>query len=278
MIFSPISFNHILSLFSKTKLIISYLNFTEINKILNFPCKEIDNYYYDRESFQKLKKTNGICLLILSPTKNPLSPKEINNHLQQINNLKFEEVDFLNKKLSVVTAGLGQYGRNQLVYNNNFGFAYGIFTYFVYNSIIDLPKKPSPNYSLLNLCKNCYECIKNCPAHALHGNDYPMWLDESACQHFYWYGDHPKIPSIKYGVNKLLKNKYTKEQLKTVKDSQTCKELFGFSFSERDIILNGKEYHLDLTVCAECKNQLPCRRDPIIYDKDFLKIVSVTPY
>lgn len=169
--------------------------------------------------------------------------------------------------MSAIISGIGQYGKNQLIYNKELKCFPGIKTFFIYNNVINLPKRPEEKFLYMDMCNNCNECIKKCPVQAIHSNDLPGWLDLKACQNFYYYGDHERISSIKYGLNAFLNNKFSEEELKQIKNYEDFVNLFGCNHKERNIILNGKNYFLDIDYCQECLMNIPCNKLSSHYDK-----------
>ena len=280
-----IDFNDIYSKFLKIQpgLKISYLTSDELDKVTNFPIKEPISLEISFEQLQQIKKNNGICLIFLSseiqkPKTNKHIKDTINDILNSVPNLQYAHLYYLNRKFAAVTAGLGQYGKNQLVYNQDFGFHHTIWTFAVFNPVINLPIRKTVNYAYMDLCTNCNECIKNCPAHAIHADDYPGWLNRDACQDFFRFGDHEKITSIKYGTNVFLGKPLSDEQLKTIKNNDDFEKLFGFPNTEHIIHKDGKTYRVDFSFCSECKNQLPCRKVEQKYNKDYYRVVHEQPY
>lgn len=266
------NFQDIYSEFVKIKfnVKISYLNIKEFNKIVNFPIKQEPQFGEINLDYTHLKNTNGICLILLNNQEEVkiTIPEILNN----IPNLQYKSINYLNKKMAAVTAGLAQYGKNQLVYNEDFGFHCNILTILIFNPVTNLPIRKEPNYSYMDLCANCDECIKNCPAHAIHADDYPGWLDRMACQNFFLFGNHNIIPSTKYGVNAFLGYPFSEEQLKQVVSQSDFKKLFGFFNSEGKVVYNNQIYNVDMHYCKECQNQLSCRKIEFTYDKDYYKI------
>lgn len=248
----------------------SYLTKQEIIKNLNFPVKELP--LLDKEENIKNQipfiSDKAICIIIAESCYRP-SPLEYFVKLKNINGIKIEKINFLNKKFAAVMAGLGQYGKNQLIYNEDLGFDFHFETYLIYNDVINLPLRNAPNYNILSLCENCNLCAVNCPAKAIHIEENgPHWLDQDACRNFYLYGDHDSIPSVKHGINICLNNKYSEEQLLTVKDKKSFKTLFGFD--DKDFVMkeNEEEYRIEIDFCKECRNQLPCRKKEHTYNKN----------
>lgn len=254
---------------------ISYLTVQEIFKVQNFPIKENHSFNISEEDLVQIENNGGICLVIMSTIN---IDQEINNKLQNIPGIKYQEVWYLNKKMAAVTSGLGQYGKNQLVYNSNFGFDHSISTFLIYNPIKNLFIHSKANYNYLDLCKNCNECEKNCPVKAINCSDYPFWLNENKCRNFYNFGEHPTIPSLKYGINAFLGHPYSDTELKQVTNHYTFKQLFGFENRESRVDINNNTYIIDVDFCRECMNQKPCRKKEHTYTKDFYKIVEEKPY
>lgn len=251
----------------------SYLTKQEIIKNLNFPIKDIHLSKDEKDVKDEILNLSdkAICLIIAEQQ----SYKSSLNAFDKLNNIegiKIKKINFLNKKLSAVMAGLGQYGKNQLIYHQDFGFEVRFQMYIVYNDVINLPIRNIPNYNILSLCKNCNLCSMNCPAKAIHIEENgPHWLDINACRSFYVYGEHNTIPSIKYGINHFLDNKYSQEELLKVVDRNSFKQLFGFDDKEIAVERDGKTYLLDIDFCKECMNQPPCRKKIYTYDKNKLR-------
>lgn len=264
-----INFKQLEQAFAHMEVKLSYLTASEVNKVLNFPLKE--NHPFDF-SMEDLQNNNGICLILLENDQKAYGFQTIYQIIENFPFLHCHEVYCLHKKLAVVMAGMGQWGKNQLVYCEDYGFNTTIRTFIIYNPVINLPKRNAANFSLLSLCENCNECIKNCPAHAIHGNDTPMWLDRFACNNFYGFGDSDKVPTLKYGINLFLNNKLTKEELLQVKDPESFKKFFGFEYKEFVVELDGMRYALRTDTCSECTNQIPCRKFERIYDKNFVRL------
>ena len=107
--------------------------------------------------------------------------------------------------------GLGQYSKNQLVYNNDYGFLHMTRIFAIYNSITNLPIRQLPAYGYTEMCINCNECIKNCPAHAIHNDLNFAWVDYDRCRNYCFFGESNKFYSVKYGINEFLNNQFTKK-------------------------------------------------------------------
>lgn len=256
---------------------ISYLTKSEIIKNLNFPIKESDTEEIKTTKDELLHiSEKAICLITIEENGPSLATGKCQitfEILNKIKGIKIKKFNYLNKKFAAVMAGLGQYGKNQLIYNQTFGFNISINTFIIYNDVINLPIRESPNYNILSLCDGCNLCAINCPAKAIHIEENgPHWLDANACRKFYMYGDHPVIPSAKYGINTFLNNKYSEEELLKVTDYKSFEELFGFPDRENCIEIDGEKYQISIDFCKECTNQLPCRKQEYIYYKDKIRV------
>ncbi len=248
---------------------ISYLTKQEIIKNFNFPTKnsETEESKWIKDNIDQISK-NSICLIIMIKNGCLTFTKAL-EVLNNIQGIQIKKYDYFNKKMAAVMAGLGQYAKNQLIYNQDFGFDNSIETYFIYNDVINLPLRNKSNYSLLSLCDRCNLCEVNCPAKAIHIEENgPCWLDAKACRSFYTYGDHPIIPSVKYIVNTFLGSPYTEEELKTIKDYKSFKEHFNCVNKEHIVEKDGQKYRLGINFCNECLNQIPCRKSAHTYDKN----------
>ena len=282
-----IDFNDIYQSLLPLSIKLSYLTFPEIIKLFNFPIKEKyeeNNFHFFDKTWLE-KNSQGICLVIcyggIIPT---IKEQPVNKHireslvdyLSQINNLHFISIYSLNKKMAAVMSGLGQYGKNQLIYNPTFGFHTDIWLFYITNPVINLPLRNKPKYTYMDMCANCNECIKHCPAHALHGDDYPGWLDIEKCMSFYNYGDHEYIPSVKYIINQFVGNKISQEKLKNIQNENDFKQAFGFENRETAIYYNNKAYRIAFNTCHECRSKLPCSKISYDYNKNFYRIIEET--
>lgn len=67
-------------------------------------------------------------------------------------------------KLIAAKSGLGAYGKNNICYINNQSSFYWIG---VYVSDMPVENKPLKKYTIMDMCKNCDLCLKNCPTGAI---------------------------------------------------------------------------------------------------------------
>ena len=264
----------------KSNIQVSYLTSLETKKLKNFPIKEKRKKEdFTPKEIDQIIQADGICLVIMLNMSQVFHREEYHypNIEEVLNNfnIQYKEIQCGNKKMAAIMSGLGQYGKNQLVYNPVFGFEHNVRLFLIFNHITNLPLRNKPKYTYMDMCANCNECIKNCPAHALHGDDYPGWLDEDDCRQFFLYGNHEYIPSTKYGINAFLNNKFSEEELDKVVDSQSFVDLFGFENLEKSYIEDNKRFDLEIDYCKECMNQLPCRKTKFIYDKNYCKLHQI---
>ena len=70
-------------------------------------------------------------------------------------------------KRMVVCAGLGTYGRNNIVYNDEWG---SFFQIGVYASDLEVGEYEWRDVVNMGLCDGCGECVKNCPTKAIVAN------------------------------------------------------------------------------------------------------------
>lgn len=260
---------------------ISYLTKQELIKNSNFPLKQDDDFD-KKEALVKDKlihlSENAICLIVINENERDalVKYKRPLDALESIEGIHVQELKCFNKKLGAVMAGLGQYGKNQLIYNPIFGFNIYISMFLIYNDVNNLPVREAPNYNILSQCNGCNLCEINCPAKAIHIEENgPHWLDMEACRNFYMYGNHPLIPSVKSGINQFLGNKYTEEELLEITDEDSFKKFFGFADREAIVKHNGKTYQLCLDHCKECMNQIPCRKKLHTYNKNEIHMEEI---
>ena len=263
---------------------ISYLTAEELDMVANFPIKEEHSLEISSQELLNLIENKGICLVIIQGEKFNTTThiKHIKDLvmdiLNQLPEVEYTHLYYLNRKFAAMMSGLGQYGKNQLIYNSEFGFHHTIWTFAIHNTVINLPKRYAPKFGYMDMCEGCNECIKNCPAHALHGDLYPGWLDKFKCQEFFQFGDHPIIPSAKYGINAFLGHPYTDEELKQAIDQNSFKKLFGFVNTEGIVHKDDKTYRITMHYCKECRNQLPCRKREQHYDRNYYEVAEERPF
>ncbi|MFX1328088.1 MAG: 4Fe-4S double cluster binding domain-containing protein [Promethearchaeota archaeon] len=77
------------------------------------------------------------------------------------------QVEFTNKlhlKLLAVRSGLGKYGRNNICYVDEWGSMINLFAFF---TDFQFKEDNWTDVKMMDLCKGCIFCIKNCPTNAI---------------------------------------------------------------------------------------------------------------
>lgn len=169
----------------------------------------------------------------------------------------------VNDKKAAVLAGKGQQAKNTAFWSYKFGFDVHLQTYIMHDcKVINLPPREKANWKELPWCAGCTDCADACPAHAIH-NEEPRntWIDFHACMNFSHYGDHPTIPSIKYGWRNLYHPEVSDEQLRQIKNADDMNDMFGISDFESVVDLpNGQKLFIQYPVCRECVSQPKCTK------------------
>ena len=116
----------------------------------------------------KFTPYNGIVLARYSDVTSDYSLYQdsfdiLNNNLRKDS---FQQV-YVNFKEAALLSGIGSRARNSLIYNRKFGFNCKFCAYVLEDDIIDT-ENLKPQKNLLDLCEGCDDCIKNCPANAIH--------------------------------------------------------------------------------------------------------------
>lgn len=132
---------------------------------------------------------------------------------------------------AAVAAGLGTFGRNNLVLHPKFG------TRVNFVSIItDLELQPSPK-PVKDVCLNCNICVKNCPVHA---------LDEKGCTNY----QKCSANSLPYGDMEAIR--FWLEVLQSPLEKQ--KELL---ISDRYLHLRQAQHLGNQYMCFNCMKSCP---------------------
>ena len=263
-----IDYNTIQRIFNdKTRYHIGYLNADQTAKVRNFPIKEMPVEML-REKIKHLKEVNGICLIITQNRDglNNSTQKDYENRLlvlESIPQIDMEAIIALAKKPAVVEAGMAQYGRNQVTYDEYFGFDSQIDTFFIHNPIINLPKQNPPKWGYMDICKGCHDCANACPAHAIHNETEPAWVDGDACRDFCGVGDHDRIITVKYKLNQIFNNPpFPDEVVKNLKSEKEVEDLYHIKWIGERFYRdsNGINYFVNADICRECCVQPKCSK------------------
>ena len=212
----------------------------------------------------KFTPYNGIVLARYSDVTSDYSLYQdsfdiLNNNLRKDS---FQQV-YVNFKEAALLSGIGSRARNSLIYNRKFGFNCKFCAYVLEDDIIDT-ENLKPQKNLLDLCEGCDDCIKNCPANAIHED----WVDAESCDDFISWGDHPTIPSIKWFWYEKMKPNYTEEEVISWKNSndgppfEWGQGIDGYyELGETYLTRDGKS--VAVPHCNQCQCQPKCSKAPI---------------
>ncbi len=275
---TTISFKLIEKQFNTDTYHLGYLLYPDIVKLMNFPIKfrPPNSTFFMRDNLYQQKKVIGLLVIKHTLDYDYSINKDITNKLQNIPNLSFlSNIDCLSLKMAQILAGTGQYGKNQVVYDDYFGFETHVALALIYNPIIDLPSRKKPNWDLLPQCQGCNDCQKACPVQALHNDDYPPWVDWVACNTFNRYGNHKNIPSMKWGWGKqIISPPLSDEKIFQIQTDKDLKNLTGYDIIPSKIENNNEIKYIQYPICRECTSQPKCSKfnGKYPYDKDRVKI------
>lgn len=277
--YKTIEWAEIQKVFEKEKDIyhIGFLSNEELKQLCNYPTKEQSTEFLDQVMQTKILIHNysNISGLIISINENKYSLNDEKfghesyiEKIKKIPNLIYSEKFYCSKKPALVLAELGQYGKNQLIYDFKFGFDIYPQIILIFNPIKNAPIHNKPNWDYMNMCNNCYDCIIHCPVSAIHIDEKRSWLDEFSCRNFSYFGNHPTIPSIKYGINQACINPPLPEkEIEKISNNIEWEKKMGSPLQEYCFFYQGKQYRVEVDNCRECLNQPKCRKKDIKYDK-----------
>lgn len=272
-----ISFNQIKEKFDPNLYNIGYLTHNDLIKLMNFPIKLAPTCTQETKINISYNLTCcGIIVIKHTLDYDYSIDEDIPKFLSQIPYLSFiAPIGNLPMKVAQVLSGTGQYGKNQVVYDYKFGFETHIGMAIINNELIDLPKRNLPNWDYLPQCKDCNDCYNACPVHALHNNDTPPWVDWVKCSDFNNYGNHPIIPSMKWGWGKHIANPpISDEILQKINTKFDLQNLVHIDSLPYKINQNGIIKSIQYPICRECTSQPKCSKfnGQFPYDKDRVKI------
>ena len=256
-----ISFNQITNLFDDTNWDIGYLTTQDLQQLIAFPIKEHNimdiKYQLLLEQFIKYQATGIIFVKQTNSYDYSMTPY-INLQMQKIAGLTYTSQFIISYKTAMILAGLGQYGKNQIIYSYKFGFDIHIHLIVVLNPIKNLPIRNKPNWNFLPQCENCTDCFNACPVHAIHNQEKPYWIDDRACRNFCGYGNDLKIPSIKWAIGRQLG--IADELLEPISNIEEAIKYLGTGLMDCVISENNQQYLLICDNCRECCSQPKCSK------------------
>ena len=190
-----VEFSEIVSLFDSNIWDVGYLSASQMDRAGNTPIKAKFHLHDGIDLTSHIHNTavNGIVLVRHNDKSGDYRFYE---ESFEILRKKFNDrvvPTYSNFKESALLSGLGYRAKNSLIYNRKFGFQSKICVYMFVDEIVN-HENLKPNEELLDLCNGCNDCIKNCPAGAIHEN----WVDARKCDNFIGFSNHPTIPSTKW--------------------------------------------------------------------------------
>lgn len=249
-----INYQQISQYFDYKEYHIGYLLKSDLAFLNNFPVK-FETFSILPEDIQ-----SGLVFVKYTVDYDYTMYHDIQDILKKNTNLSFLVWSSVNLKQAAICAGLGQYGKNQLLYDYQFGFENHIVCILFYDEFYNFPKRPKPNWNFLPQCEGCYDCFNACPVKAIHNQQIPYWVDTVACDNFSTWGDHPTIPSMKYiWGEKLCNPSIPAETLKYIHSPAESLEAFGKQIT-MPIKKDGKEFWVQLPTCRECCSQPKCSK------------------
>jgi len=174
---------------------------------------------------------------------------------------------YTNFKEAAILSGIGVRARNSLIYTYKFGFDGKLCAIGFTDEIVNVPLNARVNHKLWKRCDNCYDCIDNCPADAIHGKTEPFWIDAEACDNFIGLSDHPTIPSIKKFWYAKVYPEFPKDEVSTLKTMADVIDRFngplpfdknGYTFD--GFVIRKDEKTQQVPICRECISQPRCSK------------------
>jgi ferredoxin len=269
---STISFNQIEKLFDGEYWDVGFLSKDTINACINYPIKskthpvgvDLSNKVHHR-----VNVTNGIILAKYGYSWDYVLYEDAAKILADAG-LKNWHIIYTNYKTAAIMGGIGVRARNSLVYNYKFGFDCHYVAVMFEDDIVDIPDHLRVNTKLWSRCEGCDDCVRACPAGAIHGTTEPYWLDAAACDNFIGFGgkDRPDIPSIKSFWHKHVHPEFPKEELdqvwtaadqaKKFKDGRFPWDQNGYTYDGHNLKKDGKPIRVEF--CKECISQPRCSK------------------
>ena len=256
---SDIEYDEIRDLFDDKTWDIGYLSEAGFSRAGSSPIKaKFHLHGYDTTADIHSLVWNGVVVAKHLESTNDYS---FYKEAEEILLTKFDQTKFVaaytNFKESAILSGIGVRAKNSLIYNRKFGFQCKFMAFMFPSKIINYPKETS-NRNLLELCNGCDDCIKNCPANAIHED----WIDAKAC-------DHHIDQDIKWFWYEKMKPNISYEEVDSWKDYNTMPHMtWGQGvdgFYERDGWKLKKDgVVIPIPHCRECTLQPRCSKVPCL--------------
>ena len=193
------------------------------------------------------------------------------SHYQQaidiLSNAKLEVPwcpSYTNYKEAAVHAGLGVRAKNSLIYSYKFGFDCHFCMISFVTKIVNYPNVDKKrNFKLWKRCEGCDDCIKHCPAKAIHySEDSPPWIDGAACQNFIFFGKDERVPNVINFWHKNVHPEIPQEVIDSVESFPPSIDIRwdknGYSYDGNVTWKDGKK--VAVPHCRECASQPRCSK------------------
>ena len=169
---------------------------------------------------------------------------------------------YLNYKKACVLSGMGSVAKNSLVYNRKFGFQCKICMYAIEAGDFYNLDNFTVDRKMLDLCNDCNDCIKNCPANAIH----ETYIDAKKCDDYIGFGNDKDISSMKWNwwehIGKYS-SQYTEEDVKSWSSYKDMNFIWDGEYKSVEGIVYKNDVPIDLKHCRKCQEQPRCSKSPI---------------
>jgi Pyruvate/2-oxoacid:ferredoxin oxidoreductase delta subunit len=254
-----INFTEIADLFDSNLWDIGYLDEHGFSRAGSSPVKaKFHLFGYDTTSDLHALVWNGIVLARHLESTNDYSfyTESENLLLSKFDRSRFIAT-YTNFKESAILSGIGVRAKNSLIYNRKFGFQCKFVAFMFPSKIVNTPEV-KPNKNLLDLCEGCNDCIKNCPANAIHED----WVDAKACDHhidqdikWFWY--EKMQPDISYEEVDSWKDYNTMPHMTWGQGVDGFYERDGWKLKKDGVVI-------PIPHCRECTLQPRCSKVPLL--------------
>ena len=256
---SDIQYKEIRDLFHDKTWDVSYLSETGFSQSAASPIKSTYHLHgYDIISDIHSLVWNGIVVAKYLESTNDYS---FYTEAEEILLTKFDKTQFVatytNFKESAVLSGTGVRAKNSLIYNRKFGFQCKFMAFMFPSKIVNYPEV-KPDRTILDLCIGCDDCIRNCPANAIHED----WIDAKSCDNYigqnmtmYWY--EKMKPDIPREVVETWTTWETTPKLEWGQGIDGFYESEGWNLKKDGVVI-------PIPHCKECTLQPKCSKVPCL--------------